>query len=157
MSIRVTIRATSQVAPDEAFRRLAAYDRYPEQTSTVRSVDLYVRDGDSYSTWRVDFRGGVLCWTERDEADPRGRTLTFRQVDGDLELFEGGWRVLPADIGSEIIFSAELDMGIPSLAPIIDPVARQALTGNIRAILEGLFPDAGVDVGDLASVAPPVP
>lgn len=154
MSVSVVISAISDVAPDEAFRRLAAYERYPDQTTTVLSVDIEQRDSGSFSTWRVDFRGGVLCWTEKDEVDVSARSLTFRQVEGDLDLFEGAWLVTGVGDGSQLVFTAELDMGIPTLAPIIDPVARQALQSNIRAILRGLFSDARLDWVDPAPVAP---
>jgi hypothetical protein len=155
MSISVVISAVSDVEPDEAFRRLAAYERYPDQTTTVLSVETEQRDGDLYSTWHVDFRGGVLRWKEKDEIDESTRSLTFRQVEGDLDLFEGAWHVMGVPAGSKMIFTAELDMGIPTLAPIIDPVARQALQTNIRAILRGLFSDARLDWVEPAAAPSP--
>lgn len=144
MSVQVRIEATTAVAPDEAYRRLADYASYPAQTATVRSVELFGRDGTAYSTWRVDFRGGVLCWTERDESNAGDRTLSFSQVDGDLDRFDGGWTVRPYAEGSALVFTAELDLGIPSLAPLVDPIAKDALEANIVTILRGLFADVSV-------------
>lgn len=152
MSIHVTVEGWADTTPEDAFGRLADYARYPDLTATVRSVQLFERDGAPHSTWRVDFRGGVLCWTERDRVDEAGLRLDFEQVDGDLELFVGGWSVEPAGVGSRLVFTAELDLGIPSLAPLVDPIAREALIGNIRTIMRGLFSDVRLEVdGALAA------
>lgn len=153
MSIHVTVEAITTVEPAEAFRRLADYAHYPDYTATVRSVELYERDGEKYSTWRVDFRGGILCWTERDEIDADQLRLAFVQVDGDLDRFDGGWTVHPAGSGARLIFAAELDLGIPSLAPLVDPIAEAALDGNIRTILSGLFDDVDFDVDGVLAAA----
>jgi hypothetical protein len=150
MSITVVISATTDVDPDESFRRLGDFERYADYTATVRSVVVEDRAGVPHSTWRVDFRGGILAWTERDEIDPVGRILAFEQVDGDLEKFVGRWAIDPEGAGSRLTFSAELDLGIPSLAPIVDPVARQALDSNMRTILRGLFADARLDLDESA-------
>lgn len=145
MSIRVTVSASADVGPDEAFRRLADYESYAAHTSTVRSIEVYERGGELFSTWTVDFRGGLLCWTERDLVDPERRILAFTQVHGDLDRFDGEWTVEADDAGCRMTFAAELDLGIPSLSPIVDPVARQALHDNICTILRGLFAGCGLE------------
>lgn len=147
MSVHVFITATTPVDPDAAFARLADYERYPELTSTVLGVQLDRSGGQLRSAWRVTFRGGVLAWTEVDRVDPVARVLDFEQVDGDLDRFIGRWTVEPTVDGSRIAFTAEVDLGIPSLAPIVDPIADAALRENIRTILEGLF-EGAVDVAD---------
>jgi len=148
MSITVVISASTDVQPDESFRRLADFERYADYTATVRSVVVEDRAGQPHSSWRVDFRGGILAWTERDDIDPVRRVLGFEQVDGDLERFVGRWQIDEDGTGSRLTFFAELDLGIPSLAPIVDPVARQALDSNMRTILRGLFADARLDIDD---------
>lgn len=154
MSVHVTVEAITAIEPAEAFRRLADYAHYPDHTATVRSVELFERDGVPYSTWRVDFRGGILCWTERDEIDADRLRLAFVQVDGDLDRFDGAWTVLPFGSGARLTFTAELDLGIPSLAPLVDPIAKDALRGNIRTIVGGLFADADFHVDGVLAPAP---
>lgn len=159
MSITVRVEGWSGVAPDEAFRRLADYESYPQQTPSVRSVEIGHRGGDLTSTWRVDFRGGLLCWTERDTVDHDQLRLDFEQIDGDLERFAGGWQVRPEAgpddaTGSLMIFEAELDLGIPSLAPLVDPIAESALRANMTAVLTGLFDDVVLVDPRLSRAAP---
>jgi len=138
------------VDADEAYRRLIDFDRYPELTSTVRSVDIERSDSADVlvSSWAVDFRGGILHWTERDSLDRVARLLSFEQIVGDLDVFAGRWHVVPDGAGCRVLFDAELDMGIPSLAAIIDPIARNALRDNVLLILSGLLGQLHTSSGD---------
>jgi len=52
------------------------------------------------------------------------------------------------------MFAARLDMGIPSLADALEPIAVRTLTGNIVAIVRGLTGRAELVASD---VAVPVP
>jgi ribosome-associated toxin RatA of RatAB toxin-antitoxin module len=127
-------------APDAVFTAVADFAAYPKFTDTVRSVVVQpAADGAVESFWEVNFRTGVLAWTERDVVDPCARTIAFDQVDGDFVAFTGSWAVDPDGDGSTVRFAASFDLGMPSLAPMIDPIAARTLVENIRAILTGLL------------------
>ncbi len=96
-------------------------------------------DGVLESDWVVNFRNGILAWTERDAVDRTARTIAFEQLDGDFAVFTGSWAVAPDGDGTVVRFEATFDLGMPSLAPMVDPIAERALVDNIRAILEGLL------------------
>jgi ribosome-associated toxin RatA of RatAB toxin-antitoxin module len=133
--------------PDAVYTRLADLARYPELTDTVRSVVITdVGDGVTTSTWEVTFRAGLLRWREEDRYDPAARTIVFRQLDGDLAAFDGSWRCIPSDDqdGTRIDFDARLDLGIPSLADALEPIAVRALLDNTAVIVRALFPGAQV-------------
>jgi len=136
------IRAES-VRPDEAYARISDFGRYPELTETVLAVDLgpAQEDGSVISTWLVRFRKGKLSWTERDVLDPAARRIEFTQLSGDFASLEGLWQVDPAPDGDgvEVRFEARFDVGIPSLADILDPVAESTLRSNVLLILTGLL------------------
>jgi ribosome-associated toxin RatA of RatAB toxin-antitoxin module len=143
--------------PDDVYTRLADLARYPELTDTVRSVHITdVGDGTTTSTWEVTFRAGLLRWREEDVYDPAARTIVFRQLDGDLALFDGSW-TCTADAGdsggTRIAFDARLDLGIPSLADALEPIAVRALLENTAVIVRGLFPGAQVVDGARAVAA----
>ncbi len=125
-----------------AYARISDFARYPELTDAVLAVDLDPgqTDGSSIvSTWTVRFRKGLLCWTERDTLDPAAGTIAFTQMSGDFEVFEGTWRVSTSDGGALVEFTAGFDLGMPTLADILDPVAEAALRDNILLILRGLI------------------
>ncbi|MEU8136406.1 type II toxin-antitoxin system RatA family toxin [Streptodolium elevatio] len=126
--------------PDAAFALVADFEQYPRLTENVRSVQIFHRaEGDMESTWAVNFRRGILEWTERDEVDPAARRLEFTQTKGDFAKFIGTWTVEPAPGGALVTFSSRFDLGIASLASLVDPVACAALRDSISDILRGLF------------------
>jgi ribosome-associated toxin RatA of RatAB toxin-antitoxin module len=126
--------------PDDVFAAVADFAAYPQHTGAVRQVTVRTTgDGDLESDWEVNFRNGILAWTERDAVDPAGRKITFEQLDGDFALFTGSWTVEPDGDGAVVRFEATFDLGMPSLAPMVDPIAERTLIENIRAILGGLL------------------
>jgi ribosome-associated toxin RatA of RatAB toxin-antitoxin module len=126
--------------PDAVFSAVADFASYAAYTDTVRQVVVTPSDdGALESAWEVNFRNGVLAWTERDVVDPTGRRIDFEQVDGDFVLFTGTWAVEPDGDGATVRFTASFDLGMPSLAPMIDPIAVRTLVDNVHAILTGLL------------------
>jgi ribosome-associated toxin RatA of RatAB toxin-antitoxin module len=140
---QITMMLRTSCEPAEAYERIRDFARYPDFTEAVREVVVYPPepDGGLVSEWTVRFRNGLLRWTERDVFDAEQRSITFVQLTGDFASFGGRWRVRPASTGSAISFEAEFDLGIPTLAAIIDPVAESTLRSNIVLILRGLFGD----------------
>ncbi|MEV6960594.1 SRPBCC family protein [Streptomyces sp. NPDC051207] len=125
--------------PADVYRRITDFRRYPELTDTVREVVVdTLPDGSAVSDWTVLFRGGLMRWRERDTFAPDTLTLTFEQLSGDFQTFEGNWRCTPHDDGTLVEFTASFDLGIPTLADILDPVAESTLRTNIAQILVGL-------------------
>ncbi|MDH6623276.1 ribosome-associated toxin RatA of RatAB toxin-antitoxin module [Streptomyces sp. LBL] len=128
------------LAPVDVYRRITDFRRYPELTDTVREVrvEAPLSDGSLVSDWTVTFRGGLMRWRERDTFSPDTLSLSFEQVSGDFQTFEGSWRCEPRDGGTLVVFAASFDLGIPTLAEILDPVAESTLRNNIGHILIGL-------------------
>ena len=138
----VIVRALAPgLDPDVTYHRISDFARYPELTAAVREVVVHAADEDAsvVSEWEVHFRTGLLRWTERDTFDRAQRSIAFRQLTGDFAAFGGTWRVDDAVPGSLVTFDASFDLGIPTLAPILDPVAASTLRSNILLILEGLL------------------
>jgi ribosome-associated toxin RatA of RatAB toxin-antitoxin module len=115
-------------------------------------VEPPAADGSVVSTWLVRFRRGRLRWTERDVLDPARRHITFTQLQGDFAVMEGAWRIEAADRGAVVRFTARFDVGIPSLAEILEPVAETTLRENLLVILTGLLgPITAVDPSGLTA------
>ena len=135
----------------DVYQTLADFERYPELSDAVRSVAVTeVSENRTVSRWEVTFRAGLLRWTEEDTFDPGALSITFRQLEGDAAVFDGSWQCLDAAPGSEIMFSARLDMGIPSLADALEPIAARPLVDNIVSIVRGLTDNAELVASDVA-------
>ncbi|MFD4628987.1 type II toxin-antitoxin system RatA family toxin [Streptomyces sp. NPDC058284] len=148
-------------APDAVYDRVKEFARYPDFAPVVRSVTVHdTSDVAETSDWEVYFRNGVLRWTEADRFDRQALTIVFTQLDGDFETFEGSWRISTTGGAVRVVFRAEFDFGIPSLAGILEPVAERVIKETIARVVLGLFP-AGSVVGDealaRAVAAPAVP
>ena len=140
----VTIEAL--VADSDAaavFARISDFASYSEHTEAVREITVIPVDENVLdSTWLVNFRSGTVRWTERDHIHPSERTIWFEQISGDFETLTGEWKVTEETGGVRIAFSTDFDLGMPSIASIIDPIAERTLADNTAAILRGLFGDA---------------
>jgi uncharacterized membrane protein len=137
----------------DVYQTLADFERYPELSDAVRSVTVTeVSENRTVSDWEVTFRAGLLRWTEQDTFDPGALSITFRQLEGDAAVFDGSWQCrdgLDAAPGSEIVFAARLDMGIPSLADALEPIAARTLIDNIVSIVRGLTGRAELVASDV--------
>lgn len=124
----------------EIYTILCDFESYSKNSKAVRSVNIKTSsDGEAVSVWEVDFRGGALYWIEKDTFDAEAGTITFEQLEGDVEIFTGQWKVQDHEDDCLVSFAANFDMGIPSLSQIIDPIAASALRENITSIIRGLF------------------
>lgn len=130
---------SSLLIPDvrlqEVWDALAAFDTYSETMPDVLEVVFVDHAGDRATTsWRVLLNGSELTWTERDEFEPYER-IVFDQIEGDLEIFRGEWRLRELAEGVEVALDVEFDLGIPSLAPVLDPIGVRAIRANARSML----------------------
>ena len=149
-TVRLRLHVPGKPATD-VYQTLADFERYPELSDAVRSVTVTeVAENLTVSHWEVTFRAGLLCWTEEDTFDPGALSITFRQLEGDAAVFDGSWECVEDAQGSEIVFSARLDMGIPSLADALEPIAVRTLIDNIVSIVRGLFGTAELVASDVA-------
>lgn len=138
-AMSVDIGSTWEAGP--AFDRLSRHTDYPSYSSAVRSVTEVQVEGTTCATaWETEFRGGILKWTEEDVFDEESMTISFRQLAGDLERFDGEWRVVPGDGDTlHVEFRCLLDLGVPTLDAILNPIAEEAILDNVAGIIEGLF------------------
>jgi ribosome-associated toxin RatA of RatAB toxin-antitoxin module len=125
---------------DDVFARVADFARYPQLTAAVRKVTIEDDGAEGLvSTWEVNFRKGILVWTERDQIDRDSRRIEFTQTKGDFAMFTGTWTVEETGTGTRVRFASRFDLGIASLASLVDPVACRALRDSVHDILKGLF------------------
>ena len=149
-TVRLRLSVPDRPAND-MYATLADFERYPVLCDAVQSVAVTeVSENLTMSQWEVTFRAGLLRWTEEDRFDPGARSITFRQLEGDIAVFDGSWECTDAAQGTEIVFFARLDMGIPSLADALEPIAVRTLTDNIVSIVRGLAGRAELVTSEVA-------
>jgi len=147
-TVRLRLHVPHKSASD-VYATLANFELYPQLCDAVQNVVVTEVSGNLVvSRWDVTFRAGLLRWTEEDTFDPGALTITFRQLEGDIAVFDGSWQCVDAAQGSEVLFTARLDMGIPSLADALEPIAARTLIANIISIVRGLVGNAELITSD---------
>jgi ribosome-associated toxin RatA of RatAB toxin-antitoxin module len=148
-----------QTDADTVFARLSDFEALADHADVIRSITVTDLDGlTRTSAWEVDFYGGVLRWTERDDCDVAARRITFEQMSGDLAEFYGSWHVEPDSFGhgAQIRFDSDFDLGMPFIADVLDPIVIDGFTDTVTRLIRGLFgPD--VDMAIDRSTAEGVP
>jgi hypothetical protein len=125
---------------DEAFDRISRFDQFVGYSDVIAQITVTTdASGATLSSWEVNFHDGILRWTERDVLDVARRSITFEQVKGDMHAFEGSW-IVSEDGGKVTLeFRAAFDLGMPSIADVLDPIAVEALEATIGKLMIGLF------------------
>lgn len=136
--------------PGRLFGLVERFEDYPGIVANCRAVQVKSREGDVLiSSWEVNFRNGILKWEERDVIDREGLRIEFAQTEGDLAMFWGEWEVQARAGGAGVRFMAEFDLGIPSLASMLHPVAERTLTANVVEIIRAFGAAAGTPVSEI--------
>jgi ribosome-associated toxin RatA of RatAB toxin-antitoxin module len=129
--------------PATVLRLVTDFEQWPRASDLVCAVEVERQpDGTEISTWEVVFGHGLLRWSERDWLELEENRARFELIEGDPHHFDGVWHVALADAGSIVTFDADFDLGMPSLAHVLDPIAVQAVEEAVESVLRGLFGDS---------------
>jgi coenzyme Q-binding protein COQ10 len=115
-------------------------ESYPRLMNHVRSLEVLER-GPNYrlTAWAVDLMGCAMRWVEREDIDPERYRIEYRQVQGDLAVFEGYWQLERlTDTSSRTVLSVHFDIGIPMLSDMLNPVAEKTIRDNSQKMLRSL-------------------
>ena len=111
---------------------------YPTFMENVEATAILDDDGvHRTSSWSVLLKGSVLEWTEAEVIDPGNGRITFNQVDGDLDVFDGHWQVDRVGDETHVSMIVEFEIGIPLMADMLNPVAARALPRQLGADVAG--------------------
>jgi ribosome-associated toxin RatA of RatAB toxin-antitoxin module len=137
----VDIDLTIQAPIERVWETVLDVERYEASMETVRWVRIVRRDSERqrHVAWSVLLKGSILEWEEEEQLDPEAYTVTFKQLRGDLEHFDGHWNL--EKIGpdhTKVVFRVVFEIGIPMLADMLNPVAQRSLQENCTEMLHGI-------------------
>ncbi|MEW9532083.1 type II toxin-antitoxin system RatA family toxin [Microbispora sp. NPDC049125] len=129
---------------DAVYDGITRFDRYAEFAPHVRSAEVLIAwpEPVGESHWELNFRSGLLRWTEREQFARERLEIAFAQVDGDFESFSGLWTLRQDGGDVRLHFEADFDFGIPSMEGILDPIAERVIKETVAWTVVGLFPGA---------------
>ncbi len=141
----VALELDIQAPAAQVWQVVTDIERYPDSMESVRWVKIL--DGTDplarRSGWSVLLKGSILEWEEVEKIDPDHMVMEFHQVAGDMETFDGAWRVTAIDeTRTNVRLNISFEIGIPLLADMLNPVAERSLRANSREMLLGIEQDA---------------
>lgn len=136
MPVVDTTLKISNVSIQRVWEVLCDFERYPDLMDDV--IDVKCVNGDIFkSSWKVLLNGSELTWEEVDTFEPYKR-IVFDQIEGDLEVYKGEWRLEKDGNDINVTLVIEFDLGIPSLADMLNPIGIKAIKSNSRQMLEAI-------------------
>lgn len=137
-----TIRAPSE----RVYKLVETVERYPQFIPDVRALRVLESDSCSrISWWHVVIEGVDFRWIERDDLDPSSKIIRYKLIEGDLDKFEGMWRVEEQERASNVTLIIEYELGIPSFEEVLGPILHEKITMNARNLLAGIKQEAERD------------
>jgi ribosome-associated toxin RatA of RatAB toxin-antitoxin module len=114
-------------------------ERFPEFMPDVESVTVLERHPDRVITrWKTLVEDAPIEWVEEDRFDDAETTVTYRLLEGDLDVFEGTWTFRERDGRTFVRLGVEYDFGVPTLAELIGPTLQRKVQENSEMMLAGL-------------------
>ena len=118
-------------------------EHFPQYMPDVESVTVLERRGNRLVTrWKTLVEEAPLEWTEEDLFDDEALTITYRLIEGDLDMFEGAWTFVEGEGNVRVTLSVEYDFGVPTLAELIGPTLRKKVEENSEMMLAALKAEA---------------
>lgn len=145
----VTVIERLHTPLDKVWALICDVRGYPRLMRSVREITVREEAVDdagitsAVTEWEIELKGSILRWTEREHRDPLRHRITYEQLDGDMERFEGWWQVTEVDIDvTQVELVVDFEIGIPLLKPMLEPVAVRAIERNSTEMLLSLGPRA---------------
>jgi ribosome-associated toxin RatA of RatAB toxin-antitoxin module len=126
---------------DPVWAAVLDIERYPDVMANVVSVVIEEWEEATVrrTEWAMTLKGATLVWRDREWIDHEGHRVTFSQVSGDLERWEGAWILeSKSDALTRVQLTISFEIGIPLLASMLNPVAQRALHENCLEMLRGV-------------------
>jgi ribosome-associated toxin RatA of RatAB toxin-antitoxin module len=114
---------------------------YQNSMNTVRSVRVVEQSDERLrrAAWSVLLKGAILEWEEEEHLDHHTYTVVFKQLRGDLEHFDGHWKLeAQGPEQTRVVFEVVFEIGIPMLADMLNPAAQRSLQENCTEMLRGI-------------------
>lgn len=138
----IEVHELLQAPIEKVWELVRDVEGYPQRMETVRDIEV-LESGENWKlvAWEAELKGSILKWVEREEQDPEAYRLSYRQVDGDLERFDGYWQLTSQGPEvTEAVLVVHFDIGIPMLKDMLEPVAERAIRDNSSRMLTSLAP-----------------
>lgn len=140
--IRVEKTRIIKCQAQDLWGKLIAFEDFSDLVKTIESVKISKNpDGTCTSDWVALLDDCRIEWTESDVFNEEIYTIDFRQTVGDFREMWGRWKLTPLRSDeTQIELVIEFDIGIESLAPLLNPLVESAIVEHSELIIDSFEP-----------------
>ncbi len=114
-------------------------ENFPQFIENIKSIKIIKeKNNRKVADWKIDVQGVPVQWREEIIFDDTNKTMKFKMLEGDYEVYEGEWKFLSLPRGTQIFISVNLGWGFPSFETFIGDVLRRKVKLNFRGMLRAI-------------------
>ncbi len=123
--------------PWKVLRLITRVEDFPKFMPNVKKCSVVKKDKTKALTeWLIDIDGLRIRWQQEDTLDVANFTVHFRATEGDLEKFEGSWKLEKgAGESTNVFLNVSARLGIPLLENVVDEILDFRLRKNFEMML----------------------
>lgn len=116
-------------------------ESYPEYMKAVESLTIIERDG---SRVVADWVGLItqfnlkVRWTQEEIWDDATTQSKFRQLKGDYDKMEGGWKFVEENGGTRFDQYLDYEYNVPTLGPLVKKLVLHLVKSQLEAAGEAI-------------------
>ena len=139
MPVVETTMEIKEIDIETLWNNISDFERYPHFMDDVLEVTCRPDETGTVSSWKVLLNGSELNWVEKDHFYPYEK-IVFEQIEGDIDLYKGAWEIdyTEAEKTARVTLTIEFDLGIPSLADMLNPMGVKAIKANSYKMLDAI-------------------
>lgn len=125
---------------ENVYAVLAHMEAFPQFMPDVESVEVLERKNHHTITQWVAYidEDTPISWRELDTFDQENRKIQFQLIDGDLEVFEGEWKLEEEKGKTKVSIELTYDFGMPAFEKIIGPILKKKVRDNCLMMLNSI-------------------
>lgn len=135
----VEVSLPIQSEPKRLYEFIKKMEDYPSFMPDLLSVEVLERyENSTLTKWCSKVDGISIEWIELDTFDDENLQITYRQIEGDLNKFEGAWNLFPQENGAMVTLTVDFELGIPMLSGLIHPILKKKIRENCIGMLTAI-------------------
>jgi len=139
-SIEIKLSRVIPVRKWKVLRMMTNVTHFPRLMPNVKKCEVIERfKGGTITAWHIEIDQIPLKWKQRDKFDFKNFAMSFKAIEGDLESFEGKWKLEDhPDGGTQVHLHVKASIGIPMLDQVIGHVVGSKIEKNFDMILSAM-------------------
>ena len=135
----VQISKVLKVKRWQALRFITHTEEFPRFMPSVKEGTVLEKSAKGAVTcWSVEFDNIPFSWKQQEAFNLKKGEITFKAIEGDLEKFEGKWKLEKHPQGTQIHLEIHFSIGIPMIEKLIIGSLGELIKQNFKKMLDAI-------------------